>query len=165
MTHTRTKKNKLIYGLVDYGEGARVVIVNRYEAEEIFSALKAAKSHTWGEFRRSCPKKYLEGVLADVLDLEGELPEDEELFSSGRIPAADYDWPHYASGLYGEGLPKEIVKKYGIHYDTMLDGLMIHFDPEDLIIIRKELEELGYEIECDEDIAKHAVGLGEFNLG
>ncbi|MDG2220727.1 MAG: hypothetical protein P8L85_05070 [Rubripirellula sp.] len=57
MTENRTKKNKLIYGLVDYGEGARVVIVNRYEAKEIYSALKAAKYHTWGEFLESCTKK------------------------------------------------------------------------------------------------------------
>ncbi|MDG2220728.1 MAG: hypothetical protein P8L85_05075 [Rubripirellula sp.] len=106
----------------------------------------------------------MKGVLGDVLELEGELPEDDELFSSGRIPAADYDWPHYASGLYGEGLPDEIVNEYGIEYDTRLDGLMIHFDPEDLIAIRKELEGLGYEVERDDENAKHAVGLGELNL-
>lgn len=165
MTSKNTNEKKLIYGVVDYGEGARVVIANRDEAEEIYSALKAAKSHTWGEFRRSCPKKHLDGVLEDILHEDGELPEDDELFSSGRIPGGDYDWPRYASGLYGEGLPEEIVEEYGIRYDTVLDGLMIHFAPEDLASIRRELESWGYEIERNDQTAKHAVGFGELNLG
>ena len=162
---SKNKKGKdLIYCIVDYVEGAKVLIVNRHEAEEIHSALKVTRSHTWGEFRRSCPKKYLDRVLEDVLHLDGELPADAELFSSGGIPNADYCWPNYVSGLYGEGLPKAIVKKHGVQYGTVLDGLMIHFDPEDLIVIRKQLEKFGYEIERDDEITKHAVGLGELNL-
>ena len=63
MHPTHINSTKLIYGLVDYGEGARAVILHRSEAEEIYAALKAARqASTWGEFRQLCPEEYVELV-------------------------------------------------------------------------------------------------------
>ncbi len=166
MHQTHINSTKLIYGLVDYGEGARVVILHGSEAEEIYAALKAARqASTWGEFRQLCPEEYVELVHKDYLLEEEQLPNDAELFSHYQIPAADYDWPRYASGLYGEGLPEEFVTEFGHPYSTVLDGVFIHFDPEDLSEIKKDLTARGYTLKRDDETAKHAVGYGNMNLG
>ena len=58
-------------------------------------------------------------------------------------------------------------KRWGLNgepYDTVLDGLFIHFNPEDLITIRKELTRLGYSLERDDEKAAHAVGYGKLNF-
>ncbi|HBV66368.1 MAG TPA: hypothetical protein DEF45_25480 [Rhodopirellula sp.] len=155
----------LIYGLVDYGEGARVVILNRSEAEDIFSALKAIRnSATWHDFRQACPQKYVDRIHENLISEGDHLPDDSRLFCSDQIPYLDYDWPQFASGLFGEGLPRTIVSEYGEPYDTVLDGLFIHFNPEDLITIRKELTRLGYSLERDDEKAAHAVGYGKLNF-
>ena len=160
------ESTNLIYGLVDYGEGVRVVILHRSDAEEIYAALKAArKASTWGGFRELCPHEYVELVHEDFRFEEQQLPRDADLFSHDQIPGVDYDWPRYASGLYGEGLPEELVTEFGNHYSTVLDGIFIHFNPEDLIEIRKQLVDKGFTLERDDETAKHAVGCGDMNLG
>ncbi len=165
MKREKTDSHALIYGLVDYGEGARVVILNRSEADDIFSALKAIRnSTTWREFRQTCPKKYVERIHENLVDDGDHLPDDSQLFSSDQIPHLDYDWPQFASGLFGEGLPQRIVSEYGEPYDTVLDGLFIHFNPEDLIPIRNELTRLGYSLKRDDEKATHAIGYGELNF-
>ncbi len=156
----------LIYGLVDYGEGVRVVILHRSDAEEIYAALKAARTaRTWGEFRQLCPDKYVELVHEHFRYEEEQPPRDADRFSNDQIPGVDYDWPRYASGLYGEGLPKELVSEFGHPYSTVLDGVFIHFDPEDLIEIRKTLDAWGFSLKRDDETAIHAVGYGDLNLG
>ncbi len=160
------ESTNLIYGLVDYGEGVRVVILHRSDAEEIYAALKAArKASTWGEFRELCPHEYVELVHEHFRFEEEQLPKDADPFSHDQIPGVDYDWPRYASGLYGEGLPEELVTEFGNHYSTVLDGIFIHFNPEDLIEIRKQLVDKGFTLERDDETAKHAVGCGDMNLG
>ncbi len=165
MPSNQTETTTLIYGIIDYGEGGRVVILHRSDAEEIYAALKAARrASTWGEFRQLCPEKYIELVNENFLFENEQLPNDGDLFSHYQIPGADYDWPRYASGLYGEGLPEELVTEFGNHYSTVLDGIFIHFNPEDLIEIRKQLVDKGFTLERDDETTKHAVGYGEMNL-
>ncbi len=165
MKRKKTDSHALIYGLVDYGEGARVVILNRSEADDILSALKAiSNSTTWREFRQTCPKKHVDCIHANLVNEGDHPPDDSQLFSSDQIPHLDYEWPQLASGLFGEGLPKTIVSEYGEPYDTVLDGLFIHFHPEDLIMIRNELTCLGYSLERDDEKATLAIGYGELNF-
>jgi len=57
------------------------------------------------------------------------------------------------------------VTEFGIHYSTVLDGIFIHFNPEDLIEIRKKIAEEGFTLERNDETAKQAVGCGDMNLG
>lgn len=165
MKDGKNDSHALIYGLVDYGEGARVVIVNRSEAEDIYSALQAIRnSANWTDFRRNCPRKYVDQIHENLINEGKHLPDGSLLFSSDQIPHLDYEWPQLASGLFGEGIPETIVARYGEPYDTVLDGLFIHFNPEDLVKIRGALSRLGYSFERDDEKATHAVGYGELNF-
>ena len=57
------------------------------------------------------------------------------------------------------------MTEFGIHYSTVLDGIFIHFNPEDLIEIRKKIAEEGFTLERNDETAKQAVGCGDMNLG
>ncbi len=123
MQSNDTETTTVIYGILGYGEGARVVILHRSDAEEIYAALKTARrASKWAEFRQLCQHQYV--LLAhENFRFEGEqLPNDADRFSHYQIPGADYDWPRYASGLYGKGLPEELVAEFGNPYSTVLGG-------------------------------------------
>ena len=95
MTDHEHNEDHLLYGYVDYldGEPPKVVILNRDDANEIVVALEAAtNSKTWGEYRKNCPKVFLDRDMEDYLEYEDELPKDEE----GEQMVADDDAGHRA---------------------------------------------------------------------
>ena len=168
MTDHEHDEDHLLYGYVDYldGEPPKVVILNRDDANEIVAALEAAtNSNTWGEYRKNCPKVFLDRDMEDYLEYEDELPKDDDPFSHPHHSMEDYEWPKFADGLYGEGLPEEIVEEYGQLYGTVIDGTFIHFKPEDVDKIVQELETMGYTMERDDRTASNAVGYGDLRLG
>lgn len=60
MQSNESETTTVIYGILGYGEGARVVILHRSDAEEIYGALKTARRVSkWAEFRQLCPHQYV----------------------------------------------------------------------------------------------------------
>ena len=122
MAQTEQNDDRLIYGYVDFLDGGppRVVILNRDDANRIVAALEAAAtSKTWGEYRQKCPKVFLDRDMPHHPDHEEGLPNDLDPFSQPYHSMEDYEWPKFADGLYGEGLPEQVVEKYGQRFNTV----------------------------------------------
>ena len=168
MANRQANQKNLLYGYVDFcdGEPPKVLITNLNDASDIVAALEAAgNSNTWGEYRKNCPKVFLDRDNEHQLEYEDELPTDDAPFSFPFSSIDDYEWPKFTDGLSGQGIPERIISEYGNPLNTVLDGTFIYFNSEQIEEIIQKVEDLGYTIERDDRTVRNAAGFGELRLG
>ncbi len=114
-------------------------------------------SSTWGELKKLVKR-------SEFLELKEQYENafgDEEKLTSGTEIEPDFldeDYYEHPAKYMQEWLPDDIIAKYGKAGMSMMDGILINFEPADEEAIVMELVSRGYTCERKQDLLAFAMG-------
>lgn len=143
---------KLLYrvvphnGRVVFAKPDRAILISR-----IHSAINSAK--TWGEFRSAMPRKAYSEIVRGY-DGEGEpRPKSTDAFSGESLPGwSGGDYPPWLQPEMDYILPDSVLRQFGEHKDTFLNGSFWLIPEENIAGICAALEALGWEVKCAQNL-------------
>lgn len=167
-----------IYGSADLWGKPIFVMVPRDRAVVIATWWRVLDAPTWG-VARAIAGVELTGELYESAGFEGfeemyeeegrdltaaadrfqaeygeRLPADDEPFEREHIwGVSDGDFPTDPRTLHAELLPREVAGRFGLGYDTVLNGPYLELDPTRTGEIVAEMERLGHVCLEDPELA------------
>ena len=139
----------LIWGLINneavFGPAALVK-----ELGTLRTALSRAK--TWGEFRTQVSAER----MREIVELIEDDPADHAGFAADELPGfADGDWPEWLHQEMLGWMPQDLITKFGIVEDSVLNGQFLSIPEEAGEAVARDLEHRGWSCVRDD----HAVAL------
>lgn len=128
-----------------------LVVFAERELAEVVSTIRVAlrTARTWGEFAQSLP----EGEWAEVLERLEEVPDPAAPFDADEVPGhADGDYPTWLGARMVDIFPAEVVTKYGVRIDSVLNGEAIELPWSQAEDIAADLRRLGHRVELRTDL-------------
>jgi hypothetical protein len=102
---------------------------------------------TWDDFQRLMPPTELARVKHAMRENDQRMPSGSKPFDPEVLPGfADGDWPAWIASTMLREVPEPVLQAFGQQGNSVLNGPMVEFRPEDLPAIKARLAELGWTV-------------------
>ena len=117
-------------------------------AETLSATIHALETAaTRDDFQRLMPPTELARVKHAMRENDQRMPSGSKPFDPEVLPGfADGDWPGWIASTMLREVPEPVLQAFGQQGNSVLNGPMVEFRPEDLPAIKARLAELGWTV-------------------